>query len=61
MEEVTITVRRDELRQLFERLLQRLDDEVILKTDNLTITTDEWDRIEENPEPAIGSLHDELE
>jgi len=60
MEETTITVRRDDLRQLFERLLRRLDDEVTLNTDYyLTITTDEWERVGENPEPAIGSLHDD--
>jgi len=57
---MTITVRRDDLRQLFERLAVRLSDKMTLETDYyLTFTTDEWDRVEENPEPAIGSLHDD--
>jgi hypothetical protein len=60
MENVSISVRRDELRNLFECLLQRLNDEVELETDYyLTIPTDEWDQVEESPEPAIGSLHDD--
>jgi hypothetical protein len=33
MENVSISVRRDELRNLFECLLQRLNDEVELETD----------------------------
>ncbi|HMB92270.1 MAG TPA: hypothetical protein VKP65_15565 [Rhodothermales bacterium] len=60
MKKANITVRRDELRQLFEKLLQRLGDEIILRTDYyLTITTDEWDQVGENPKPTVGSLYDD--
>jgi hypothetical protein len=60
MENISVSVRRDQLRDLFECLLQRLNDEIELETDYyLTITTDEWDQVEESPEPAIGSLRDD--
>lgn len=57
---MSITVRRSELVRLFDRLQERLSDEIELETDYyLIIPGDEWERVEENPEPAIGSLHDD--
>jgi hypothetical protein len=60
MDKPLITVERDQLRTLFERLLQHLDQEVTLSTDYyLTITTDKWGQVDEEPEPSVGSLHDD--
>ena len=56
----SIKVQREELDRLFRHLLERVPPAVELDTDYyLVIDTAEWERVGEEPEPGIGSLHDD--
>lgn len=60
MKEENITIQREELRQLFERMLERLGEETNLEADYyLSIPADEWEEFEDSSEPVVGSLHDD--
>jgi NADPH-dependent 7-cyano-7-deazaguanine reductase QueF-like protein len=61
---MTIRIPVDELKQMFELLLQRINDDKIEFVDVETdfywlITSDEWTNFNSSPEAAVGSLVDD--